>query len=175
MNWRTLSDALTATRRARWVAGALAISALLALASLVKAVRLDAVPDAPALNFDTADALAPRPAPSNVDSRAAVEADLFSPDRSAPEQRYRIPGEAAAEVRVTAIEPPKPVVLGVALADAARSFATCTLDGGPPTIVRIGGTIGEYTVKSIERGRVTFTTAEGKKFEIHALKPGSQP
>ena len=75
-------------------------------------------------------------------------------------------------MRVTPIDPPKPVVLGIALSDSAHSFATCTLDGGLPTIVRVGNSIGIYTVKSIERGRVTFTTADGKRFEISALKPG---
>jgi hypothetical protein len=171
VNW----NALTAIPRARWVTGALAVSALVALVSLVRAVRLEAVPDAPPLVFETADALAPIGALASVDIRAAVENDVFATERSAPSQRYRIPGEGAAEVHVAPIEPPKPVVLGIALADATHSFATCMLDGGPPTILHVGSTIGEYTVKSIERGRVTFTTAEGKKFEIHALKPGSQP
>lgn len=169
VNWSTLTD----SGRGRSAIGFLALSALVALAAAVRAVRLDPVPDAPPLTFATADALSAHGDAAPVDIRAAVERDPFAPERSAPAQRYRIPGEAE-DVRVAAIEPPKPVVLGIAVAsDAARSFATCALDGGSPTIVHIGNTIGPYTVKSIEHGRVTFTTADGKRLEVSALKPGS--
>jgi hypothetical protein len=37
--------------------------------------------------------------------------------------------------------------------------------------MREGGRIGQYTVKSIERGHVVFTTPSGKKLDIPELKP----
>jgi hypothetical protein len=163
---------LTSTTAARIALGAVALTGILAVWTLVSAIRLDAVPDGPALEFPTAEALSARPPAAFVDIRAAVEKDIFAPDRTAPEQRYRIPGETDPSVHVVAIEPPKPVVLGIALSDAAHSFATCTLEGGTPTIVHIGDHLGGYTVKSIERGHVVFTTADGKKLDIPALKPG---
>jgi hypothetical protein len=38
-------------------------------------------------------------------------------------------------------------------------------------ILHVGDRIGPYTVKSIERGRVRFTTASGKTLDIQELKP----
>jgi hypothetical protein len=160
---------------ARTAIGALAIAAALTAWTLVRAIRLDAVPDGPPLEFATAEALAPRPPSAFIDVRAAVEKDLFAPDRTAPEQRYRIPGETDPDVRVEHIEPAKPVVLGTSQSDPLHSFATCMLEGSAPTIVHVGDKVGEYTVKSIERGHVVFTTADGKKLDIPALKAGSQP
>ena len=164
---------LTSTNAARTATSAVAIGVVLALWTLVRAIRLDAVPEAPPLQFATAEALAARPLPEMVDIRAAVDRDLFSPDRTAPEQRYRIPGETDPAVHVVPIEPPKPVVLGTAISDSAHSFATCSLEAGAPTIVHVGDRIGEYTVKAIERGHVVFATSDGKKLDIPALKPGS--
>jgi hypothetical protein len=166
---------LTSTPGSRIAVGALAIGAVLALWRLVRAIRLDAVPDAPPVEFATAEALGTRPVPAFVDVRSAVDRDLFSPDRTAPAQRYRIPGESDPDVVVERIEPAKPVVLGTALSDPEHSFATCTLDGGAPIIVHVGDKMGEYTVKSIERGHVVFTTASGKKLDIPALNPGPLP
>ena len=42
-----------------------------------------------------------------------------------------------------------------------------------PVIVRVGDHFGEFTVTSIERGRVAFTNASGKRFEITALTTGT--
>jgi hypothetical protein len=166
---------LTSTPGSRTAIGALAIGVVLAVWTLVRAIRLDAVPDAPPVEFATAEALGARPAPAFVDVRAAVDRDLFSPDRTAPAQRYRIPGETDPDVVVEHIEPAKPIVLGTALSDPAHSFATCTIDDGAPTIVHVGDKLGEYTVKSIERGHVVFTAASGKKLDIPAIKPGLSP
>jgi hypothetical protein len=163
---------LTSTNAARAALGAVAITGALALWTLMSAIRLDAVPETPPLEIPTAEALSARPQAAFVDIRAAVEKDIFAPDRAAPAQRYRIPGETDPAVHVVPIESPKPVVLGIAISDSAHSFATCTLEGGTPTIVHIGDHLGEYTVKSIERGHVVFTTADGKKLDIPALKPG---
>ena len=169
MNWQRL----TSTIGSRSAVGALAAGGLLAVWTLVRAIRLDAVPDVAPIEFATSEALGSQPPPLFVDVRAAVEKDVFSPDRAAPAQRYRIPGDAEPDVAVEPIEPAKPVVLGTALSEAAHSFATCTLDGGAPSIVHVGDKLGEYTVKSIERGHVIFTTASGKKLDIPALPPGS--
>lgn len=163
---------LTSTNAARTAASALAFAAAVALWTLVRAIRLEAVADATPMQFATAEALAPRPRPAIVDVRAAVERDLFSPDRAAPAQRYRIPGETDPAVQVVPIEPPRPVVLGTAISDATHSFATVTLEAGAPVIVHMGDRLGEYTVKAIERGHVVFATPDGKKLDIPALKPG---
>ena len=150
----------------------LALSAIVALWTLVRAVRLEAVAEAPPPAFASAADLPDRTSAPAADIRAAVEKDLFAPDRSAPAERYRMPGESDPSASV-AVESPKPVVLGTAVAPQGRSFATCQLPDGLPIIVRVGDKVGEYTVKAIERGRVVFTTAKGTQLEVPALKPGT--
>jgi len=156
----------------RLALSALALSSGVALWSVVRAVRLEPVPDAPPPAFASAADLPARGAGPATDVGAAVEKDLFAPDRSAPPERYRVPGEADPSAKVV-VEAPKPIVLGTGVAGTGRSFATCQLPDGQPIIVRVGDKIGEYTVKTIERGHVVFTTAKGTQFEVPALKPGT--
>ena len=160
----------TATSAGRAAAGALAISAALFLWTVVHFVRIEPVPQLPAPAFISAAALAAPAAQGSTDIEAAVQADLFAADRSAPSVRYRAPGEESDESAPT-VEPVLPVVLGTAVSDPPHSFATVQLGDGLPVIVRIGDKIGEYTVQGIDRERVTFTTRARKKVEIPELKP----
>ena len=158
------------TNAGRGAIAALAVSALVALWTLVHAIRIEPVPESPAPQFAVGGALAaPAPAPA-IDVAAAVETDPFAADRSAPENRYRAPSEESDETAPKEA-PAVPVVLGTAASDAAHSFATVQLADSHPTIMRVGDKIGEYTVKSIERGHVVFTAPSGKKLDIPELKP----
>ena len=162
--------AWASTNAGRVAAGALAISAALFFWTLVGAIRLEAVPQLPAPQFVSSAALA-APAPqAATDVEAAVQADLFAAERTAPARRYRAPGEDSDEETPKG-EPVLPVVLGTAVSDPAHSFATVQLGDGSPVIVRIGDKIGEYTVQSIDRERVVFTTLTKKKLDIQELKP----
>ena len=163
---------LAASSPYRVALGSLALGAAIVLWTLVRAIRLDAVPDAPPPAFASATGLPERSSAPATSIGAAVEKDLFAPDRSAPPERYRVPGEADPSA-VVVVEAPKPIVLGTAVSGTGGSFATCQLPDGQPIIVRVGDRIGEYTVKTIERGRVVFTTAKGTQFEVPALKPGT--
>ena len=160
-----------ASRSASLATGVLALSAAVVAWTVVRAIRLDATPDAAPLELATADALAPAVRLAAVDIKGAVEGDIFAPDRSAPARHYRLPGEADAADEPVA-PPPTPVVLGTAIAEGMSSFATVQLENGAPRIVRVGDHIGVYTVKQVDRGRVVFTNSSGKKFDIPALKPG---
>ena len=57
--------------------------------------------------------------------------------------------------------PPQPIVLGTALAADGSSFATCQYQSARLLMVRVGDQVGDYVVKTIERGRVVFTTPAG--------------
>lgn len=146
-----------------------AMALILALAAIAytgtRAARLDAVPVAPAPTFATEAALAPRPSPQVVDVNGVVGLNIFAPERRAPQRRYRLTGYA--EVPQTP-PPPEPVVLGTSVADGGRSFAFATVGGGAPRIVRVGDTIEGYTVRSIERGVVVFTTPGGERLTVLA-------
>jgi hypothetical protein len=162
--------AWVSTNGGRGAIGALAISAIVALWTLVHAIRIEQVPEGPAPQFSVGGALtAPAQSPS-ISVAAAVDADPFAPDRNAPETRYRAPSEESEETAAKSA-PVEPVVLGTGASDPAHGFATVQLGDGPASIVRVGDKIGEYTVKSIERGHVVFTTPSGKKLDIPELKP----
>ncbi|MEP6619096.1 MAG: hypothetical protein ABJE47_07275 [bacterium] len=154
------------------IAALVASAALLAIA-LVHAVRgIPATDTAPVL-FDASGlviATEPRPSP---DIGVAVANDLFSPDRAEPEVAYRMPDDEVPVVRAVTTETPPPLVLGTAMMGEGHSFATCQLGDKHPVIVRVGDHLGEFIVKSIERGRVAFTNASGKRFEITALTTGT--
>jgi hypothetical protein len=158
------------TNGGRAAGGALAVAAALFFWTLVSAVRVEPVPQLPAPEFASTAALA-SPAPQGAtDVDAAVQADLFATDRTAPERRYRAPGEESDDDAPKA-EAVLPVVLGTAVSDPPHSFATVQLADGLPVIMRIGDKIGEYTVQAIERERVVFTTKAKKRIDIPELKP----
>jgi hypothetical protein len=159
-----------AAKPARATLAALALSTAVFVWALVHALRIEPVPELPSPQFASTAALATPPAAPATDIEGAVQADLFASDRSAPAQAYRIPGEESDEEAPKAA-PVLPVVLGTAVSDPAHSFATVQLGDDRSVILHVGDKIGTYTVKSIEPGRVVFTTSAAKKLEIPELKP----
>ena len=148
----------------------LAFSAMVVLWTLVHAIRIEPVAEVPPPEFASGAALAAPARAADADVEAAVQADLFASDRSAPAHAYRAPSEDSDEAAPKE-EPVLPVVLGTAVADPVHSFATVQLGDSRTLIMHAGDKIGEYTVQTIERGRVVFTTAAGKKLAIPELKP----
>ncbi|HEV8445256.1 MAG TPA: hypothetical protein VGQ44_00455 [Gemmatimonadaceae bacterium] len=139
--------------------------------TLVHAVRAEPLPETPPSSSGGGPIKRAVP-PGPADVQAAVESDLFSSDRSAPSAPYRMPGEKTPEVKQAA-EPPKPTVLGTAVANDGKSFATLQLGDNRPTLVRVGDKIGEWVVKAIDRGKVTIINASGGRADLVVPKPGS--
>ena len=132
-----------------------------------RAMRIDATPAAPPPSFATSDALARTHMVVPIDIGTVVNQNLFSPDRKAPARRYSLAGYAP----VVAVTPPaKPLVLGTAVASGNRSFAVCRMPDGPSMIVYVGDRIGIYTVKSIGRNQVVFTSPGEEPFAVNASK-----
>lgn len=169
MTWREW----TSTTWMRGALGALALGVATLAWTLAGALRADVVPAAPAEVTITEGALATPASPAAVDVTAVVATDLFSTTRTAPAVRYRPPGEVVATGPSAPQEPLKPVVLGTAIGADGTSFATCQFDSPRLLMIRVGDHVGNYTVKSIERGSVVFTTPAGKVLEILAPRPGS--
>ena len=165
---RTLKREMMRDRLFRVSVVTLALSVVVLLVAIVDAVRVQSVEAAPAPAMIPDSALRFVGAGAAADLAAAAANDLFADDRQAPPKRYRLPGEATDAPRQPA---PRPVVLGTALSDDGGSFAICQLVGGQSTVVRAGARIGEFTVVSIERGRVAFRAADGERFSIDASKP----
>ena len=147
---------------------ALAVAVVVLVAAGVGALRIAPIAAAPPPPAIADSALRFALAGAGADIATAVASDLFTDDRQAPPRRYRLPGEPETTPRVQA---PRPAVLGTAIAADGASFAICQITGGQPTVVRAGAKIGEFTVVSIERGRVSFRAADGERFSIDASKP----
>ena len=115
--------------------------------------------------------LSPPPSAPTVDIEVAVSRDAVDIARSAPTNRYLLASEIP-EVSAPVAPPPRVVVLGIALADGGRSFATCQVGAERPVIVRVGDKLGPYTIKAIEAKRVTVTLPGGAVQIIAALNSG---
>ena len=167
MNWRsaikmpTVRVALVALAAAVGVVGW----------SLARALRAPAAGGTPVMSLAALEPITRGPLPPPADIQSAVESDLFSRDRSAPEQPYRMPGESAPDNKPV-VEPMKPLVLGTAVANDGRSFATLQLGDATPTLVHVGDKIGEWTVKGIERRKVVLVSTAGSRAELTVPKPG---
>jgi len=140
--------------------------------SLIGALHDPAVPAA-AIRSTGAIALTSFPTPAAVDIDAAVASDLFAPDRAAPDEPFRMPGEASSSSIVQQATE-HPAVLGTAVSASGFSFATAQLGSSSPRIVREGDRLGRYTVRTIERGHVVFTTPDGARLDIAASAASTQ-
>lgn len=154
---------------ARLAVAAVVLAGLLALWALARALRVDV---APAAEVATAAIRPPAPAapPPAVRVLDVVAHDPFSPDRTAPLARYRLPGEVEEEAAADG-EPPTrrspPRLLGTIVATGAgRSFAICAMGRGQPVMLHVGERLGDFTVAEIARGRVVFTTPAGERVVV---------
>lgn len=157
---------LTHSRGLQVAAGALVLSLVLGGWAFGRAVSIEPVGEAAPPVFATSAATAKQPARPPLDINAVVSNNVFAPERTPPPRRYRL-GGAAPEAPKEA-PPPQPTVLGTSVESATNSFAICRLESGPATIVRIGDKVGVFTVVSIERNVVVFTSPAGERVAIKA-------
>jgi hypothetical protein len=148
------------------------VAAGVTLWTLVRAFRGDPLPDASPVTIASLDTKAGAPPRPLADIDAAVENDLFSEDRTAPSAPYRMPGESSPD-ETPKVQPEKPIVLGTAVATDGRHFATVQLGDGRPTLVHVGDRIGEWIVRSIERGKITLVSTGGARADVTVPKSGS--
>jgi hypothetical protein len=140
--------------------------------TLVNAVRVEAIPDASSTSVASLQGIAPGTARPRAEISTVVDNDLFSADRSAPAEPYRMPGEADPNEKPAAL-PEKPLLLGTGVATDNRNFATVQLGAAGPTLVHVGDKIGLWVVKSIERGKIVLVTTGGAKVDVSVPKPGT--
>ncbi|MDB4876666.1 MAG: hypothetical protein JWM41_3112 [Gemmatimonadetes bacterium] len=152
--------------------GVLAAAAVVTLWTLVQAFRAQPLPDTLPTTIASLQTIRRGVAHPPADIQAAVENDLFSSDRTAPSSPYRMPGESGPDDKPAAAQPDKPIVLGTAVATDGRHFATVQLGDARPTLVHVGDRIGEWVVRSIERGKIVLVTAGGTRVDITVPKPG---
>jgi hypothetical protein len=152
--------------------GTLAVAVLTTAWTLVNALRVEAIPDAPSATVASLQGNANGSPRSRTDIATVVDNDLFSADRSAPAAPYRMPGEPDPNEKAAAL-PEKPLLLGTGIATDNHNFATVQLNGDRPTLVHVGDKIGQWVVKSIERGKIVLVTAGGARVDLSVPKPGT--
>lgn len=151
--------------------GALALGVGATMWALVTAFRAEAIPDAPPTVIGSIESIRGGASRPKSDIEATVDNDVFSIDRSAPNAPYRMPGEPDPNAKA-APQPEKPTVLGTAVATDGSHFATLQMRDGRPTLVRVGDKIGEWVVRSIERGKVALVSTGGVRAEVAVNNPG---
>jgi hypothetical protein len=109
----------------------------------------------------------------DIDVADVVAQNVFAPNRTAPARRYLLPGESDSVVKVTATaprEPPRPTVLGVTPhTDSTLSFVTVQVAGARgPTLIKIGGRVGDYTLVGLDRRSAFFVSSTGNRIQVFA-------
>jgi hypothetical protein len=155
----------------RFVAATLGVAVLTFAWSVVDAVRLAPDVSLPAAGAPVRDMVARDSVPV-PDIGVAVARNVFSPARRAPSVAYRLSAgnldNNASNLMVEVSDRVDPVVLGTALGANGASFAMCSYNDAPAVVVRVGDTIGPYTVLAIARGRVTFRDVDGTRVEVES-------
>lgn len=151
--------------------GVLGLAIIVLAWTVVRAFRAEPLPVVPATAAAGLETIGRRTPARPADVQAAVENDVFASDRSAPASPYRMPGESGGNSGPPQ-EPLKPLVLGTAVATDGRSFATLQLGDASPTLVHVGDKIGEWTVKSIQRGKVVLVNTSGTRTDLTVPNPG---
>jgi len=102
-----------------------------------------------------------------------VDHDPFHPERRRPTTPFRMPGVPASAPTAA----PTPVaalrVLGTVVTPGEDAFALCQLGNEPPKVVRMGGKVGDFTLRKIEPGRAVFLSPDGETIDVRVSKAGS--
>jgi hypothetical protein len=111
--------------------------------------------------------------PSALLSRT-VDHDPFHPERRRPAVPFRLPTEEAAAHPVPSAAPPVSTLrlLGTVVTPGQDAFAMGQLGTEAPRVVRIGGTLGGFTLRKIEPGRAVFTAPNGETMDLRVPKAG---
>jgi hypothetical protein len=165
MNFSTLTKS-PATRAALAVLG---LAVVVFGWTVANALHADPLPPVTTMAVASIDAITHRAARPTVDLNAAVDNDVFSPDRTPPEGSYRLPGEAGPNDKPV-FESQRPTVLGTAVANDGQSFATVQFGDSGPKLVHVGDKIGDWLVRAIDRGKVTFVSTTGVQADLSEAK-----
>jgi len=154
--------------------GALAAAAVVGL-TLWRVLTLEALP-APRPRTPAPEGTTPlvRPPYASEQVLTAVDRDLFQAARRRPALKFRLPEQVAAPRRTSGTAPDRSGairVIGTAVLPDG-GFALCQRAGASPTLVRLGGMLGDLTLKAVGPGTATFLTASGATLVVHVVKPG---
>ena len=167
----------------RHVPASVASSALCVVAAaaaagsaLWRALVLEPLPGARAASGSDTVVIPPRRSiPATEQVLTAIEKDPFRADRHRAATAFRLQGEPGAShgrALATPVVPAAVRVIGTAVLPQGGGFAICQRSGGSPTLVRLGGTLGDLTLKAVEPGAATFLTAAGATLVVRVAQSG---
>jgi hypothetical protein len=166
-------------RRATTACLACGLATVAFVAAALRAVRFDPLPSQRAAavhavpNPVRARASRHRSAVDLV--RQAAAADPFRPERRAPAERFRLPGENI-EQRAAAGSGSAQAALrliGTAVTAPGQGFAMCQEGEAAPKLVRVGESFAGYTLRAVEKGRAVFRTPSGGSVALAVPKAGT--
>lgn len=97
----------------------------------------------------------------------AIDRDPFAVASSAVQARESSPAPATRAVA----QPLR--LVGTVVDGASGDFALCQLGADAPKVVRVGQTIGTYTLRSITQGAAAFDSPAGDRVELRVSKSGT--
>jgi len=151
----------------------LAAAALLLGAALWSALRIEPLPSVTPSTMDGTLTLAgtSRDAiPATTAIARVLASDPFSPGRRLrPEPSVT---RTVSRVATPAPAPPTVRLLGTVMRGGS-GFAVCQLASDPPRTVRVGETLGELTLITLDQGRAIFRSANGTRVELSLTPPGT--
>lgn len=158
-------------------AAGLVLAAGLAVRSVRRAIVLEPLPSAVRSSEQTGRSIPERAGgatPSRDVVTRAVAADPFRPDRRPPAEPFRMPGEALpSDSVVESLAPASAIqLIGTAVSDGG-GFVMCQLGSDPPRLVRVGQSIGGFTLLSVGRGRAAFRDRAGQALDLRVPKAGT--
>jgi hypothetical protein len=104
---------------------------------------------------------------SNAILDRAVDRDPFATEQNAA------PIREAAQAPVTLASSQPLRLVGTVVDGASGDFALCQLGGDAPKIVRVGQSIGTYTLRSVTQGAASFDSPGGNRLDLRVSKTGS--
>lgn len=155
-------------------ATALAAATLLCGAALWSALRIEPLPSTQPSTMDATLTLAgaPRDAILATPARsgAALANDPFSPGRRLHAEPREM--KAVSRAATPVVQPVTVRLLGTVMRGGS-GFAVCQLASDPPRTVRVGETLGELTLITLDQGRAIFRSANGTRVELSLTPPGT--
>ena len=151
----------------------LAMAALLFGVALWSALRIAPLP--PVTPSTSAGTLTLARSSRVVMAATAASSHALASDPFSPGRRLRPEPSVTTTVSRDATpvpEPPTVRLLGTVMRGGS-GFAVCQVASDPPRTVRIGETLGELTLITLDRGRATFRAANGTRVELSLTPPGT--
>ena len=111
------------------------------------------------------DAMSVTPARSRT-----LASDPFSPGRRLHVEPREM--KTVSRAAMPMVQPVTVRLLGTVM-HGGSGFAVCQLASDPPRTVRIGETLGELTLITIDQGRAIFRSANGTRVELSLTPPGT--